>query len=60
MVYAWVTWAAWLLIMMLKATMYSWSIATSVLQVIKQETHGQDANKVWGKAKCFINIDAMH
>ena len=44
---------------MLKAIMYSWSIATSVLQVIKQETCGQDANKVWGKAKCFINIEAM-
>ena len=30
----------------------------SALREIKYEAHHQDANKAWGKAECFISIEA--
>ena len=37
----------------------SWSIAVSALREIKRKVCGRDANKAWGKASCFIIIEAM-
>ena len=35
-------------------------MATRGIRKIKHKARGQDANKAWDKAECFIGIKAVH